>query len=387
MQPHPVIGPEEEAAAQRGLVSLPDCDFFCANELLAGIGDQTYKAIRKRIEIVHFEPREIIFDEEQSAEAVFLIAEGAVKISKRGRGGQQETLIYLMARDFFGEMALVDNGRRSAQAAAVGHTVLGKINRAGWDHLLRLAPHTLLGNFTRAIARRLRHHNQHFIEEMMRNERLTLLGTTISSIVHDMNNPITCILGACEMMQAQIQSEVSDKIVGTIRDAVEKMETMTRELIDFSRGSTELHLETLGIDELLRDLRPELARCGPRIQVHVDVLFNGLLEMDRHRMMRVFGNLIRNACEAMKNDNDNHLHFVVKRIDSNVRFEVSDTGCGIPAEVLPRVFEPFMSHGKANGTGLGLAISQAVVEAHGGVVAVRSGEEGTTFQIDLPLRH
>jgi signal transduction histidine kinase len=69
-----------------------------------------------------------------------------------------------------------------------------------------------------------------------------------------------------------------------------------------------------------------------------------------------------------------------------VRFEVSDTGCGIPAELLPRIFEPFVTHGKTNGTGLGLAVSKAVVEAHQGTISVRSDTKGTSFQIDLPFR-
>ncbi len=386
MQPDPIAGPEAANAAASALFVLPKCDSFRENALLLGIAEQAYEQVRKTIEIVHLAPREILFEEDDLGEAVYLIAKGSVKISKRGRGGQQETLTYLMENDFFGEMALVDSGKRSAQAAAVDHTILGKIDRAGWDLLLRVAPHIILGNFTRAITRRLRHNNQHFIEEMMRNERLTLLGTTISSIVHDMNNPIACILGACEVMQTKIHNELTTKMVGMIRDAVEKMETMTRELIDYSRGSTELHLQALTIEELLQYLRPDFAKCGSRVEVHLDILYDGLIEIDRHRILRVFGNLIRNAREAMKIDKDNHLHFVVKRIDSNVRFEVSDTGCGIPADFLPRIFEPFMTHGKANGTGLGLAISRAVIEAHGGTIAVRSSEAGTTFQIDLPLR-
>ena len=58
---------------------------------------------------------------------------------------------------------------------------------------------------------------------------------------------------------------------------------------------------------------------------------------------------------------------------------------GIPAQFLPQIFEPFVTHGKSNGTGLGLAISKAVVEAHRGLLLVKSSERGTTFTIDLPL--
>lgn len=359
---------------------------FLSNELLIGISEEAYKQIEKHIAILSFEPQEIIFEEDEPGDALYLIAQGSVKISKSGRGGQQETLTYLMEKDFFGEMALVDSGARSAQAAAVGHTVLGQVDRESWDLLLHLVPHEVLTNFTRSITKRLRHNNQRFIEEMMRNERLSLLGTTISSIMHDMNNPITCIRGACEVIQGTIQNELTDRMARLIRDAVEKMEMMARELVEFSRGKTQLNLQLINVGDLLRDIEPDFAKCGPNIDIKVEMIYDGVLHVDRHRLLRVFGNLIRNAREAMKVGGSHVLQFVVRRVDSNVRFELSDTGCGIPNELLPHIFEPFMTHGKANGTGLGLAVSKAVIEAHQGTISVRSSDRGATFQIDLPLR-
>ena len=119
--------------------------------------------------------------------------------------------------------------------------------------------------------------------------------------------------------------------------------------------------------------------------MRVEVLYDGRINVDRHRILRVFSNLIRNAREAMAKTDEKTLLFTVKRIESRVYFEISDTGCGIPAQLLPRIFEPFVTHGKANGTGLGLAISKSVVEAHRGLIWVKSNETGTTFTIDLPL--
>ena len=359
---------------------------FRTNDLLVGITEEAYQQIEKQITILNFEPQEIIFDENEPGDALYLIAQGSVKISKSGRAGQQETLTYLMEKDFFGEMALVDSGTRSAQAAAVGHTVLGRIDRESWDLLLHLAPHEVLTNFTRSITKRLRHNNQRFIEEMMRNERLSLLGTTISSILHDMNNPITCIRGACEVIQGTVQNELTDRMARLIRDAIEKMEVMARELVDYSRGKTQLNLQMIDVPDLLRDLEPDFGKCGQAIDVKVEMIYDGSVCVDRHRLLRVFGNLIRNAREAMKGSGRHILRFVVRRVDAQVCFELSDTGCGIPSELLPHIFEPFMTHGKSNGTGLGLAVSKAVVEAHQGTIAVRSDERGTTFQIDLPLR-
>jgi signal transduction histidine kinase len=362
-----------------------DPDRFRDNELLLGIAEHAFARIAENIELIRYRAGEVIFEEDDPGDCLFLIADGSVNISKRGRAGQQETLAYLMQRDFFGEMALVDSGKRSAQAAAVGEVLLGRIDRQNWDLLLRLAPHEVMSNFTKSVTRRLRHNNQHFIEQIMRNERLSLIGTTISSIVHDMNNPIACIRGACDVIRGTNQDELTARMGRLIRDAVEKMESMARELIDFTRGNTHLNIESVEVRELLRSLEPDFARCRPSTDVQIDVLYEGALKVDRHRLLRVFGNLIRNAREAMKSEGPNRLRFAVMRADTQVRFEITDTGCGISADLLPRIFEPFVTHGKTNGTGLGLAISKAVVEAHKGVISVRSSERGTTFEIDIPL--
>jgi signal transduction histidine kinase len=79
------------------------------------------------------------------------------------------------------------------------------------------------------------------------------------------------------------------------------------------------------------------------------------------------------------------LQFTIKRVDSLVRFEVSDTGCGFPAQFLARISEPFVTHGKSNGTEPALAISKAVVEADRGSISVKSSDRGKMFQVDLPL--
>ncbi len=375
----------EAGAFQLSLFASPQRESFRDNDLLAGVSDEAYAEIEKAIETVHYSGGQPIFNEDELGDCLYLIGKGSVKISKKGRGGQQETLAHLPERDFFGEMALVDSGRRSAQASAVGYTILGRIDRQGWDLLLHLSPHEVLGNFTRAVTKRLRNNNQHFIEQMMRNERLSLIGTTVSSIAHDMNNPINCIMHACEVIHSNIRGELAEEMTGIIRKSVKSMETMTRELVDFSRGKTQLHLESVSVKDFLADLQPHFAKCRPFIDVEIDAQYTGCLHIDRHRLLRVFANLIRNAREAMGTGENNQLRFIIEKILSNVRFIVSDTGHGIPSELLPQIFEPFVTHGKTDGTGLGLAISKAVVEAHHGTISVSSSNKGTSFRIDLPL--
>jgi signal transduction histidine kinase len=378
-----VISISEGTALQKR--AKPSRDSFLHNHLLADIGPAAYTEIAAAIEPIRYAPNEIIFEENDPGDCLYLIAEGAIRISKKGRAGQQETLAYLMANDFLGEMALIDTGKRSAQAAAVDDVLVGRLDRKGWNLLLRLAPSEVMSNFTKTVTARLRQNNQNFINEMMRNERLSLIGTTISSIVHDMNNPISCILGACHVIKGTNHDETTTKMASLIKDAVDSMWAMTNELIDFSRGSTQLKLESIKVGELIHKLNQDFAKCRPIVDVRIEVLYDGRINVDRHRIIRVFANLIKNAREAMAKTDEKILRFIVKRVDSRLHFEVADTGCGIPPELLPRMFEPFVTHGKANGTGLGLAISKSVVEAHHGLIWVKSSERGTSFTIDLPL--
>jgi signal transduction histidine kinase len=358
---------------------------FAQNALLAGISAEVFGQISGRIDVVTLAPERVLFAEDEPGDCLYLIAQGSIKISKQGRGGQQETLCYLLGNDYFGEMALVDGGKRSARATAVGTTVLGRIDRSTWDLLLRLAPQAILTNFTHSVTQRLRQNNQNFIEQMMRSERLSLIGTTISSIVHDMNNPISCILSACHIIQSSGCDEATAKMAALIRDAVDQMANMTRELIDYSRGETHLNLDLVRVPELVRQLEPDFAKCRIGCDVQVQVDFAGSLRIDRHRTLRVLSNLIKNAREAMKAGEQNVLRFVVRKVDESVQFELSDTGDGIKPELLPKIFEPFVTQGKSDGTGLGLAIAKTVIDAHGGLITVKSNEAGTTFTITLPL--
>ena len=358
---------------------------FAGNALFAELNPAVLHTISQQIELVTLASDQILFEEDEPGDCLYLILRGSIKISKRGRGGKQETLTYLPANDYFGEMALVDGGKRSAQATAVGETVVGKVNRATWDLLLHLAPQNILTNFTRSVTQRLRQNNQHFIEQMMRSERLSLIGTTISSIVHDMNNPIGTILCACGMIQTTAPDAGTAQLAGHIREAIERMAAMTRELVDYSRGQTQLKLELVNVATFVRQLEPDFTKCRAGCEVEITVDFEGSVRIDRHRMLRVFGNLIKNAREAMKAGQQNSLRFSVRKIGSQVQFEVSDTGHGIKSELLPKIFEPFVTDGKTNGTGLGLAIAKTVVDAHGGTITVDSSPAGTTFRILLPI--
>jgi signal transduction histidine kinase len=136
---------------------------------------------------------------------------------------------------------------------------------------------------------------------------------------------------------------------------------------------------------LLDELSQETLRLlpGQNIQFVKRVRYEGDVEVDLPRFLRMMGNLIKNASEAMRGGGI--LTMTTDLVQGQVLIRISDTGCGIPPDVMPKLFEPFVTHGKSHGTGLGMAIAKAVVEAHGGRISVGSVVgNGTTVEIRLP---
>ena len=180
--------------------------------------------------------------------------QGSVKISKSGRGGQQETLGFIQSGNFFGEMALLDGEPRSAMATAAEPTLLGTVDESTFQHILELAPSRLHMNFLRSVSERLRSVNSHFISEVMRTERLSLVGSMANSIIHDLKNPI-CIIRCCtDLIARESQDPRLLELTSMADKAVDGMLAMTQELLDYARGSTTLSCETVSIWRLLDEL-------------------------------------------------------------------------------------------------------------------------------------
>jgi signal transduction histidine kinase len=155
--------------------------------------------------------------------------------------------------------------------------------------------------------------------------------------------------------------------------------------LDFSRGKTQVALRVVAVDDLLNDLHEQvLDRLPKSISVVKHIELEQPLVIDRMRIARALVNIIRNAAEAMPNGGQLRLSMVSAEPDT-LEITVADTGSGIPDELLPTIFEPFVTNGKPGGTGLGLAIAKAVIEAHGGSIGVQSAVGvGTSFTIRLP---
>lgn len=366
------------------LPAPPPVQMIKQNRLFAGIPPECVDQIAANIRMRQLEPDEIIFREGDPGDCLYLVMEGSVRISKLGRGGQQETLGYVQPAGFFGEMALIDRRPRSAQATAADSCTLGCIDENTFTRFLHIAPQDLLMNFLRSSTERLRSINSHFITELMRAERLSVVGSMANSIIHDLNNPICVIQNCAELIAMKTADPAITGLADMIRRASGNMVDMTQELLDFARGKTSLQLERVLATAILTELDGQITRMVPSnvVLLH-EVECSAEIRADVGRFARVLLNLVKNAIEAMPQGG--MLWVKLREEQKKVVFRVSDTGCGIAPEFQAKIFEPFVTFGKSKGTGLGMAIVKSVVEAHGGTIKLSSTVGvGTTIDVELP---
>ncbi|HEX8310653.1 MAG TPA: ATP-binding protein [Chthoniobacteraceae bacterium] len=367
------------------LAEAPSECRFGENRLLAGIAADALAKLTARIEVIEYQPDDLVFNEADPGDALYLVGTGSVKISKAGRGGQQETLGYIQPGNFFGEMALIDGQPRSAQATAAERTILGRLDENAFHEILAFAPSRVQMNFLRTVVERLRGVNSHFISEMMRTERLSLVGTMANSIIHDLKNPIGVIRCCSDLLASKIDHPDCRQFTTIIDKALEGMMGMTQELLDFARGNTSVELEPLPVRRLVREFEQQALRLLPsHIRLVTQMQCDGIVEVDQRRFLRALANLVKNAMEAMPGGGV--LSFLVTEEANEVVFTIADTGCGIAPEIQAKIFEPFVTLGKANGTGLGMAIVKSVIDAHKGRIWIESTVGvGTKIHMRLAL--
>lgn len=366
------------------LDQAPNLAMLRENRLFAGLSAGLVDKIGAEMEMLHFDSDDVVFREGDPGTCLYLIIEGTVRISKTGRGGLQETLNFISPGNFFGEMALVDGQPRSAQATATSPTTLGSVDAATFNRILDDEPRTLHHNFLTSVVERLRGINSHFIAELMRNERLALVGTMANSIVHDLKNPLTAILSCTEMLEMRLEDPSMTEFTAIIHKAANRLDNMVQELLDFARGQSSLSLRRHSAASVLEDLESQFIQTlPPSIHVVREIHIADDVDVDLGRFSRMLMNLVKNAIEAMPRGGI--LRLGLRQEGHRVIFKIGDTGCGIPEDMLEKVFEPFVSFGKSKGTGLGMAIAKSVAESHGGQITVQSKMGiGTTIEVGLP---
>ncbi len=227
--------------------------------------------------------------------------------------------------------------------------------------------------------------------ELRSAERLAAVGRISAQITHEIRNPLNAIGLNAELLQEELARlqpapREAGQLVAAISREVDRLEGVAEEYLKFARMPRGAHAP-LELDELVGSLldfvAPELAAA--RIEVVRD-LAEGLppVDGDEAQLRAVVLNLVRNSREAMPGGGT--LTLRTRQAEGGVELRVTDTGGGMPPEVLARIFEPFYTT-KERGTGLGLAYARRVVAEHGGTIRCDSEPaHGTTFTIRLPSR-
>lgn len=223
-------------------------------------------------------------------------------------------------------------------------------------------------------------------DELIRAERLSVVGRMAASIIHDLKNPMTTIKGYASLLgRENLSSENRQRFSSMISRSVDTFVEMTQEILDYARGGGLLQPTQVQVGQFINELcdfiQHDFEEKG--LTLHRELEYTGPLVMDESKMRRALYNIASNACDVMKVGGT--LTIRTESTDSVIEFRLSDTGPGIPREIRDSLFEPFVTHGKPTGTGLGLAIARKTVVDHEGTIAVESAPgQGATFVIRLP---
>lgn len=229
--------------------------------------------------------------------------------------------------------------------------------------------------------------------ELIVRERLSAVGQIASTIIHDIKLPIANIRTSAEILaNSNINDDLRREFSTLIVKEVDRLVGMTREILEFTRGETKLELSEFPLDDLLEDVLGKIELDFAKIGIKITRNWNNLPKVtgDFNRLWRVLSNLVMNSRDAMKNGGEILVDVDVITAEplneKLIRIKVADTGTGIPPEILPRIFDPFVTHGKSNGTGLGMSIAKRIVEAHkGNITAENRPEGGALITIKLPI--
>ena len=245
-------------------------------------------------------------------------------------------------------------------------------------------------------------------QQLLRAEKLAALGTLLSGVAHELNNPLSNISTSCQILLEEGEAAdpaLRDELLGEIDAQTLRARNIVRSLLDFARDRENRH-DDLALAPLIEEtLRFVKGQVPTQVDVRIDIAASLHVAGDRQRLQQVFLNLIRNALEAVEgagyvsinarqyrpgnevSDNKNLLSFGrCSSAGQIIEIDIRDDGHGISADLLPRIFDPFFTtKDVGKGSGLGLFIAFEIIEEHGGCIAVESKSgKGTVFHVRLP---
>ena len=224
---------------------------------------------------------------------------------------------------------------------------------------------------------------------LFQSEKLSAMGELISGVAHELNNPLTGVIGYAQLLLDTPDSENAQRNLERIQHEARRCHRIVQNLLAFAR-KRQCQWSSVSVNDLLvetLDLRAYQMRVDNIWVVRELDADLPRIQADSHQLQQVFVNLLNNAHQSMASTGRGGVLTVTsRRIQDRVMIRFADNGPGIPEDIRHRIFEPFFTTKKVNmGTGLGLSLCYGIIQDHGGTISVTSrGSVETVFVVELP---
>jgi len=384
---------------------LEDFSMLRLFNLFDNLSEQELSRIARSTEVLNFEADEVVCVEDMRSESMYFIQSGEVSISKMG-----VAFAHLESGDYFGEMSLITGRVRNATVTTLVPSVLFEISASVFDQLFEKSP-TVMRNLLLTYDARLRRHNEVVVGQFLKlkrqfdeledshnrlllSDKLASIGLLTAGIAHEINNPLFVITGYLDVLndtlrENRIQPEEIQEIANKLNTASQSIVKLISGIKTFARidetAPTPIDLNSairgsLNLVSFLYrqeniDLQNRLSEGSPMIMGNIG------------KLQQVLMNLFSNAKDAMESSDEKVITVETREEDSLAVVEVTDTGCGIDAEHLDRVFSrAYTTKPVGKGSGMGLDLVRKIVREMEGSIGVESEvSKGTTFRIVFPL--
>ena len=234
-------------------------------------------------------------------------------------------------------------------------------------------------------------HIKHLEEQMRRADRLAAVGSLAAGIAHEIRNPLGSVKGLVQLLKEDLPAQDKKHTYAeVIVKEVDRLNKVVEELLSFARpdkSELEAQFSRLNIQEVLEQTVQLAGHDAKNAVVKVERDFQTVPQIlgDAKKLQQAFLNIIFNAFAAMSGSGTLTVATRLVSDRSQVEATIRDTGCGIPAEKLGNIFDPFYTT-REGGTGLGLTITHQIISSHGGKIDVRSDlGKGTQFVVTFPV--
>jgi signal transduction histidine kinase len=231
-------------------------------------------------------------------------------------------------------------------------------------------------------------------DQVVRSERLASVGRLSAGVAHEIGNPLSAILGMVELARdPDVEDDDRTEFLVRIQHETERINRIIRDLLDFSRSGDddELRGQSASLAEVVADAASLVAPQKDLRQITIERRVAAELPNvagPADHLTQIVLNLLLNAADAIDGEGSIIIDVTAHpEREDLVRLSVTDTGTGIDPELLPHIFEPFVTSKKSGeGTGLGLAVTHTLVERIGGEISAENDERGgARFVVDLPI--